>query len=65
LIWLIEIHVRIIATETYKTSRDLGAGRGAVQAAQASSSSGDARLQAIRDSGSIPWYDIEALEAPD
>jgi hypothetical protein len=33
--------------------------------AQPGTSSWDAELQAIRASGAIPWYDIEALEEPD
>lgn len=46
-------------------ARDVGASSRAIQVAQPDTSSRDAELQAIRASGEIPWYDIEALEEPD
>ena len=42
----------------------MGAGSRSIQAAQPCTSTWDAEEQAIRESSSIPWYDIGALEAP-
>jgi len=51
-------------TASQKIARDLGASSRAIQKAQPSAPSRDAELQAIRESASIPWYDIGALETP-
>ena len=51
-------------TASQKIARDLGASSRAIQKAQPSAPSRDAELQAVRESASIPWYDIGALEAP-
>ena len=42
----------------------MGAGSRSIQAAQPCTSTWDAEKQAIRESSSIPWHDIGALEAP-
>jgi hypothetical protein len=52
-------------TASQKIARDLGASSRAIQKAQPSTSSRDAELKAIRDSESIPWYDIGAFGQPD
>jgi hypothetical protein len=51
-------------TASQKIARDLGASSRSIQEAQPGTSSRDAELQAIRESASIPWYDLGALEAP-
>jgi hypothetical protein len=51
-------------TASQKIARDLGASSRAIQEAQPGTSSRDADLKAVRESASIPWYDIGALEAP-
>ena len=53
------------AVDSAAFARDVGASSRAIQVAQPGTSSWDAELQAIRASGAIPWYDIEALEEPD
>lgn len=52
-------------TASQKIARDLGASSRAIQEAQPGTSARDAELQAIRDSESIPWYDIGAFGQPD
>lgn len=54
----------IVITASQKIARIVGASSRAIQAAQPGTSTWDAEEQAIRESSSIPWYDIGALEAP-
>lgn len=52
-------------TASQEIARDLGASSRAIQEAQPGTSARDAEIQAIRDSESIPWYDIGAFGEPD
>ena len=54
----------ITITASQKIARLVGASSRAIQAAQPGTSAWNAEEQAIRESSSIPWYDIGALEAP-
>jgi hypothetical protein len=51
-------------TASQEIARIVGASSRAIQAAQPGTSAWNAEEQAIRESSSIPWYDIGALEAP-
>jgi hypothetical protein len=64
-LWIISrINGGTTITASQKIARLVGANTRSIQAAQPSTSTWDAEDQAIRESSSISWYDIGALEAP-